>query len=80
MQCHDIASTLMRTTLYKCHMPAGLRIAPILEVIRERPFDFFMVEGCGVGWERERTGKFCEIKKKKNRTLFCPQEKKKKKS
>ena len=37
---------------------------------------FFVVEGCGVGWERERAGRFCEIKK---RTLFCPQKKKKKK-
>ena len=24
---------------------------------------FFVVEGCGVGWERERAGRFCEIKK-----------------
>ena len=34
------------TTLYKRHMPAGLKIASILEAIRpERPFDFFWGEG-----------------------------------
>ena len=64
------------TTLYKRHMPAGLKIASILEAIRpERPFDFFWGEGgegaLGVGGgEREMAGRFCL---KKIRTLFFPQ-------
>ena len=63
------------TTLYKRHMPAGLKIASILETIRpERRFDFFWGEGgegaLGVGGGEGDGGK---ILFKKIRTLFFPQ-------
>ena len=66
------------TTLYKRHMPAGLRIASILEAIRpERPFDFFWEGGEGAlgvaGGGGGREGDGGKILFKKIRTLFFPQ-------
>ena len=62
------------TTLYKRHMPAGLRIASILEAIRpERPFDFFLGGGRGSVGGRGGEGDGGKILFKKIRTLFFPQ-------